>query len=517
MKSFSQKESFETDVMIDKIQKVKNKKKKKNALYQNIEVLDTILETDETPDRFRTFTEVEGMKTKQNEPIREGLDLGLKLTNNGIADFSDPKLWDGTDTVEDFGSGDAEFMDPRQLFIDAINDFFIELGIIQSSIATQICTSFSGNSYKTNDGTLENDKTVINNTIGMFSSIAVAYYMLYNIYYITMFEDEHQNKPNVFEYTNENTMWVYDLVHPLKLIIKYPFYFLVKITFYGMYFIPQIMKQSGHFYNASFILFYFLLILFIYYSIHFLQQFFVALVSIDLFYLMSVFESHTESSQKVFIMVSFIIYLTIIVNFIFFDSPCYVNFQLAAGPLAAMVFYQVILFLYLMLVLFTSPILCGFAMFFYLLYLLFFSILYNVGSSDYFRIINEIDLFLYKKIDIVKLEEDPSIFSYAEYWSKKIYNLFKQNLFSLTFLYTVLYTSSYYNGSLQNGNLNGNLQILNIFLMCFVLFRLFMKYINVFVHPSDDESVSNYFDDFDALKQIDPLSSTTSSNTNTNP
>jgi hypothetical protein len=153
-------QSFQTNSMIHKIKKVKNKKM---ANYKNIELLEDIHEIPEN-------------NSSNKQTVREGL--------SGLMDFPLPHPHDnytGYDDIND--NGNSSFEDPRDLLVDSINYFYNIINDMEYRIAYEITKLISGNEFH------EEDVNAVKGYIEWFLTVIISIYVTFNWYFLLFYID----------------------------------------------------------------------------------------------------------------------------------------------------------------------------------------------------------------------------------------------------------------------------------------------------------------------------------------
>jgi hypothetical protein len=498
MKPFSVNESFETDVMIEKLttikkkkENMKNKKKKEKdrpTQYKNTEPIEIIQDNDnETiPERFRTFPE-----TKNQENINEGMQ-GPHNTNKfpylrlasktGIAEWSND-MFDGLDNVVEEANTNNEIADPRQEIINAINEFFNIIDNAKTILVQSICIFLSRNSYKnppssntiSTEPELQNDTIVVKKNMSKLLSVVLAYLMIYNFFYLTFYQRHDGTPPDYYKINEKHMISIEKYPSPIKLIfLKYPIYFCYLITCYLLEIIPSFLKKPVESLEIPsvyyFFPFYLLFILIVYYCSDFLKLFLINLFSIDV--------NNIQSNNWFLVLIIISIYLTIIAKYCIEDKPIKIMeiMELPTG-VYLLIPFGIFLFLYLLVILLISPVVSGIFIYLYILYLFFFSILYNEGFNEYSKIFQYIKDSIKEELKIEENDTELNVTDWLYNKFKQGVNLSKNNLLYFTLFITLIYISVDYSKNIKNTILSTNIQYLNIGLACVTLMILIMYYV----------------------------------------
>uniref|UniRef100_A0A6C0AS18 Uncharacterized protein n=1 Tax=viral metagenome TaxID=1070528 RepID=A0A6C0AS18_9ZZZZ len=267
---FSDESQFQPEIVIQKMKKIKKTKKKKIPNYKNIETLQNIY--DEPID-----TDDNG-----NPVIREG------LSQNGIADFKDSDYVGGNDHIYEGNDGKPKTF--SQHLEDIINYIYNLCNAIPLKIAFYIIVGIEQATYKMkikeqdlDINNLVNDQKVIARFIGWTICILISMYAIFNWFFVVGYQDENKQGPILPEdYYRSNVANKGTQNSIFKLID----YFFNKSLFFPEYLQEGIKAGSPLLkstFNPTFIFsfLFFGLIFFLYHSMLFIRNFFIAVVNFD--------------------------------------------------------------------------------------------------------------------------------------------------------------------------------------------------------------------------------------------
>jgi hypothetical protein len=187
IKTFSHspsKDNFQVEHMIQKIKKMKSTKKKKTGEnYKNIEPLVNIYDKDENENNNKSENEKKTKPSTGSPPIVEGyMDSSLNDNNK----------WYGDDPVNDNGNAGVESVADKLVhYVNTTYDFF---DTILFRFADGIAKLFSM-------GNVEdiNDVVILKRNVGWFFSIALAWFVVFNWYYISYYKNAAGNGVDIYK------------------------------------------------------------------------------------------------------------------------------------------------------------------------------------------------------------------------------------------------------------------------------------------------------------------------------
>jgi len=499
---------FQTNVMIDKLKKIRKKKEETQKDTPPVSKLGTEnLEplVNSSTERVRWFDESTDESTDKSkvESFRgfPGFQKssGDMMTGTGIADFSDPTIWEGIDNVNDEGNDESSYTDPRQILVDAINYIYNEIEKGKQMISYYICI-YGGKYEDTNPMTnpsLQEDIILIKNNVSWLLTILASYLVLYNILFITFYE-ENERKPLFLQLFPDNVRPVWDnsFTHffGLSLIVKIAFVFTTSITSSFLNFYPRIIKswiQAPFLY----VLLYFCVVQVIYYWAYALKQHLIDIIMLN------------------FTLFTIITHFTIIFSFFMDESQIYMIpsktvkaaengnpvslflriFQIYrnfSNPISIII-YLICLIIHFMITMMICPFLSAFFIVFYLIYLFFLPILscimHDVGFEmgeyykEYKKVIEKMDKYFSFEIDEPTLCDPETWLGMIRRFFLICFNFFQQHLLYFVLFYILFQTGTDYYSNIRNDSLKRNVLFFNGFFALCISFWLISKFMYKYI------------------------------------
>lgn len=187
IKTFSHstsKDNFQVEHMIQKIKKIKSTKKKKTVEnYKNIEPLVNIYDKDENENDNENENEKKRNLPTGSPPVIEGyMDQSLNDNNK----------WYGDDPVDDKGRVGAESVADK--LVHYVNITYKFFDMILFKIADGIAKLFSMG--KVDD---IQDVVILKRNVGWFFSIVLAWFVVFNWYYISCYKNAAGNGVDIYK------------------------------------------------------------------------------------------------------------------------------------------------------------------------------------------------------------------------------------------------------------------------------------------------------------------------------